>query len=135
MNITGYIAIGVVFILLALGALYNCERKARLQAEKDLAVAIEVNKNNAAYIEQMNKFKEQTEQALKQYDESKKDLEQVLSAVNESTKKILATNEEFRKWFSSTVPADAIRLYNKTKRTGGTPGNNKSAAGAAINAN
>lgn len=125
MNITDYIAIAGIFGALIFATLYYSERNYRLQAQADLAVSVHVNKDNEVYLDQMRQFKTQTEQALKQYEESLNVIVQGLNEVNESTKKVLATNEEFRKWFNSAIPDDAVRLYNKAKRDSRPSSDNK----------
>lgn len=109
--------IGVLLILLAsTGALYKCERDARVEVEQSYAVALEVNKANDAALQTIKEFQESTTAAVSAFVDSKVEIDKLRKSVNASIKRLLSTNEDFRKWFSSIVHPDAVRLYNETGR-------------------
>lgn len=108
----------LVFIALFLSSatLYSCERSERLAVEKELTVVKEVNKTNDEAIKTLKKYQESTNAALAAFIDSKEDIEKLRKSLTASIQKLLTTNEDFRKWFMSTVPVDAVRLYNETGR-------------------
>lgn len=122
-NPSTWIIAGLVSICLLCGVLVKCERDARVEVEKELAIAQEVNKANDEALKKLNKIQETTDAAIASFINNKEDIEKLRKSLTASIQRLLTTNEDFRKWYSATLPSDVIRVYNETART--APDNGK----------
>jgi uncharacterized protein HemX len=138
MSLTSYIGIALGAALLAAlaigGWLYKHERDAREQAQRDLAVATEVNRANDAAFTELKRQQAASEHALSTFADSKAELDKMRVTLDTATKQMARSNEQFRKWIDALVDAGAVRLYNEAKRPGAAPGDGGTAFGSAASA-
>lgn len=113
--VTTYISAGLLVALLCAGALYSCERDRRIDAERSAAVSAETAKANALVQERTDAFREHADKAVVDLVKAKDALLQAKRDTDETVKKLVQANAEFRQWYSSTLPTDAVRLFNETR--------------------
>lgn len=118
MKLSNYVTISLIVVLVAIGYFFKLEREANAEARKELSIALAVNQAQEEALAQMQEFKEQQERALAAMADSSAEIAKLRKTVFSSMNKVVATNEDFRKWFVLALDRDAIRLYNEVGHGG-----------------
>lgn len=135
MKLSNYFIVIMLIATAVFGYLAKIEREANLATQQELAVAMAINKSQEETILQIQKYQESQDRALSAMADSSAAIDKLRRTLTNSTNRVIASNEEFRRWFTLALDRDAVRLYNETRRIsveqdGGKQADGSSASGS-----
>lgn len=89
--------------------------------KEELAAERLTNELNKKALERLDKFSAASYKFIKAYQNDAHGLEELKAEIRSSVAQLLQNDKDFRDWARGVVPADAVRMYNSTSRSAGTP--------------